>query len=83
MTHSRPSELPRVLIVATIGLSSQILANLSARFVLMPPPAGKRNTSTISHPATTSDRAKTTLPNENHAVPPHVVGNRSQARRGV
>ena len=83
MTPSRPSELPLVLIVATMGFRSQILANFKALLVLMPPPAGERNTSMMSHPATMSDNANTTLPNANHAAPPHVVGRSNQASRGV
>ena len=83
MTPSNPSELPLVLIVATIGLSSQILVNFSARSIGIAPPEGDRSTRTMSHPATTSARAKSALPEENHATPGQAVGIRSQASSGV
>ena len=85
ITPRRPSELPRVLMVATIGFNSQMLANFRARSVDMVFPAeGERRTRTISHPAMMSARLKITFPNENHpAEPCHVVGRSIQARRGV
>lgn len=83
MTPRRPSELPLVLIVATMGFNNQILAYFSLRCMLMLPPAGERRRSTVSHPVTISAVAKTALPKENQPVPDHVVGISSHARRGV
>lgn len=80
ITPNKPSELPLVLIVATIGFSNQMQANFRALskgilFELC-------NTRTMSHPAIMSPMAKRTLPNENHVLD-HVVGNSIQARSGV
>lgn len=83
MTPSRPSELPLVLMVATMGFRSQMLANLRPRSVDMLPPAGDWRMSRRSHPATMSDSANRTLPKENQAVPGHAVGKRIQASKGV
>lgn len=83
ITPNNPSELPRVLIVATIGFKSQILANLRARPVVILPPSGDRRTRTMSQPAMISETAKTAFPKENHAVPGQAVGRRSHAKRGV
>lgn len=80
ITPSSPSELPLVLMVATMGFKSQMLANFSALsvdifFSLL-------RTNTISHPAIISPTANKTLPNENHVLD-HVVGNSIQASKGV
>jgi L-2-hydroxyglutarate oxidase LhgO len=80
MTPNNPSELPLVLIVATIGFRSQILANFKALsvdilFELL-------STRTIRYPATISPIAKRTLPNENHVLD-QVVGSNIQASKGV
>ena len=80
MTQSRPSLLPLVLIVATIGFNSQTQAYLNATFSLRP---RRFNTASISHPATISDAAKRTLPELNQYPPFHVVGSRIHASRGV
>lgn len=79
-TPSRPSELPRVLMIATIGFSSQMLANL--RDCSMDIFFEFRRTRTISHPATISPVANSTFPNGNHVFDQE-VGRSIQARRGV
>lgn len=83
MTPRSPSELPLVLIVATIGFSNQILAYFKLRSILMLPPAGDRSSRTVSHPVTISAVAKTTFPKENQLVLDQVVGISSHARSGV
>jgi L-2-hydroxyglutarate oxidase LhgO len=80
ITPNSPSELPLVLIVATIGFRSQILANFKALFVDILFELFR--TRTIKHPATMSPIAKSTLPNENHVLD-HVVGSNIQASKGV
>lgn len=65
MTAIRPSELPRVEIVATMGLSSQMAANPLALAALMPLWLRLMvKTLTTSHPASTSATANSTLPKE-------------------
>ena len=83
MTPKRPSELPRVLIVATIGFSNQILANLRLRSMLMLPPTRDRKMTTISQPVMISATAKTTFPNENQPLFGQVVGRSIHASKGV
>ncbi len=80
MTPNNPSELPRVLIVATIGFNSHMLANFNALSILIFPLCLK--TITMSHPAIISDAAKRTLPKENHVLDQE-VGNSIQASNGV
>ena len=83
ITPNNPSELPRVLIVATIGFNSQILAYLNRDFSLI---AGNsvRRTSNKSHPVTKSAIANKTFPKENQSqFGSHAVGIKNQAKRGV
>lgn len=91
-TPSRPSELPRVLIVATMGFSSQMAAYFlavagSIPFPLLPAPEVRIRS--ISHPATRSATANTAFPDAKSAALPsgeavlHAVGRRSQASKGV
>lgn len=92
ITPRRPSELPRVEMVMTIGFRSQTLAYLRAVSRLIgrfsfPDVVERsiRRTRYRSHPATTSEAANTTLPKENQAPPrpSHVVGRSNQASSGV
>lgn len=78
-TPSNPSELPLVLIVATIGFHSQMAAKAPALSTLMP--RCFVSTLTISHPASRSASAKTTFPKEKSRGV--AVGTSIQASRGV
>ena len=79
VAHNSPSLLPRVLMFATIGLSSQTAAKQRARSWFRPL---RFSTRIISHPATRSEVAKIALPKWNHS-PPHVEGSRIHASKGV
>lgn len=84
-TPSTPSELPLVLIVATIGLSNQIAANFRA----LDRSIDLAKTLSSSHPATKSATANNTFPelkrvaSMNGSPVVRAVGSRSQARMGV
>lgn len=78
-THSSPSLLPRVLMLATMGLSSHTLAYFRACFSSIPLFFNKVR---ISHPAIKSESANRALPKWNHKSP-QVVGNRIHANNGV
>jgi len=80
MTQSRPSLLPLVLILATIGFNSHTQAYFNAFF--SPIPCLFRRAS-INHPATISDTANSALPEPNQYPPGHVVGTNIQASKGV
>jgi len=64
-TPSSPSELPLVLIVATIGFNSQMLANFNALSSSIFLYSFKMRY--IIQPAATSPTANRTLPKENQA----------------